>query len=162
VITRWPAAFDGRILVLRRDFARVKPRVILTTGFFCLLAALQFVPVNRTNPPEREPAMAPSEVHAILQRACYDCHSNETRWPWYSRIAPASFLISHDVSDGRRELNLSTWNQYDARRKARKLREIAEQVEKEKMPQWYYVLFHPQARLSASDRELLIDWSRRP
>ena len=60
----------------------MKPRVIiLVTGFFCLVAALQFVPVNRTNPPEREAVVAPSDVQAILQRACYDCHSNDTRWP---------------------------------------------------------------------------------
>ena len=136
--------------------------VILVTSVFSIAAGLQLVPASRTNPPEREAPVAPADVQAILQRACYDCHSNETRWPWYSRIAPASFLISHDVSDGRRELNLSTWSQYDARRKARKLREIAEQVEKGKMPQWYYVLLHPQARLSAADRQLLIDWSRRP
>jgi len=131
-------------------------------GVFGLVTAIQFVPIDRTNPPEREPAIAPPDVHAILQRSCFDCHSNETRWPWYSRVAPASFLISRDVIEGRRELNLSIWSQYDARRKARKLREIAEQVETGKMPQWYYLLLHPRARLSESDRQLLIEWSRRP
>lgn len=136
--------------------------VVLGVGLLGLVTALQFVPVSRTNPPEREPAMAPPEVHTILQRSCYDCHSNETHWPWYSRIAPVSFLISRDVSEGRRELNLSTWSRYDARRKARKLREIGEQVEKGKMPQWYYVILHPDARLSAADRQLLLEWSRRP
>ena len=136
--------------------------VVLGVGMLGLVTALQFVPVSRTNPPEREPAMAPPEVHMILRRSCYDCHSNETRWPWYSRIAHGSFLISRDVTEGRRELNLSTWSQYDARRKARKLREIGEQVEKGKMPQWYYVLLHPDARLSAADRQLLLEWSRQP
>jgi Haem-binding domain len=136
--------------------------VVLGVGLLGLVTALQFVPVSRTNPPERAPAMAPPEVHTILQRSCYDCHSNETRWPWYSRIAPGSFLISRDVTEGRRELNLSTWSQYDPRRKARKLREIGEQVEKGKMPQWYYVLLHPDARLSAADRQLLLEWSRQP
>jgi heme-binding protein len=141
----------------------VKPwPAVLGVGLLGLVTALQFVPVSRTNPPERERAIAPPDVRTILQRSCYDCHSNETHWPWYSRIAPASFLISRDVTEGRRELNLSTWSQYDARRKARKLREIGEQVEKGKMPQWYYVILHPDARLSAADRQLLLEWSRQP
>jgi Haem-binding domain len=134
-------------------------RVCLGVGLVLLVVALQFVPTTRTNPPEREPSAAPPAVHAILVRSCYDCHSNETRWPWYSRLAPASFLIAHDVVEGRRQLNLSTWNQYDARRKRRKLREISEQVQQGKMPQWYYLLLHPDARLSVEDRQLLVDWA---
>ena len=134
----------------------------LGMGLAFVVVAIQFVPVTRSNPPERGQAPAPPEVQAILVRSCYDCHSSETRWPWYSRIAPASFLIAHDVREGRKELNLSAWEQYDARRKARKLREIAEQVETGEMPQWYYVLLHPDARLSARDRERIADWSRQP
>lgn len=142
---------------------RVRSRAVrFGIGLLALLAVLQFVPTARTNPPEREPPVAPPAVHAILVRSCYDCHSNETRWPWYSRIAPASLLISRDVIEGRRELNLSTWSQYDARRKTRKLREIGEQVEQGKMPQWYYLLLHPDARLSTEDRQLLADWVKRP
>ena len=129
-------------------------------GLIAVFMVAQFVPVARVNPTERGQPAAPTEVQAVLQRACYDCHSNETQWPWYSQVAPMSFLIARDVTDGRRELNFSLWNQYNERRKARKLKEIAEQVEKGKMPQWYYVSLHPDAKLSVADRELIIKWAR--
>ncbi|MDZ4347177.1 MAG: heme-binding domain-containing protein [Candidatus Binatia bacterium] len=130
-------------------------------GLIALFIVVQIVPVARVNPTKRGQPPAPREVQAVLQRACYDCHSNETRWPWYSRVAPVSFLIARDVTEGRSELNFSTWSQYNERRKTRKLKEIAEQVEKGKMPQWYYVSLHPEAKLSAADRELIIKWARR-
>ena len=126
------------------------------------LVAVQFVPVARTNPPENGPLPALAEVHAVIQRGCYDCHSNETRWPWYSRVAPASWLIAHDVKEGRKEVNFSIWNQYDQRRKDRKLKEIVKEVEKGKMPPWYYVPLHPDAKLSAAERELIVTWAKQP
>ena len=129
-------------------------------GLIAVLIVVQFVPVARVNPTEKGQPPAPSEVHTLLQRACYDCHSNETRWPWYSQVAPMSFLIARDVTEGRREINFSTWSQYNERRKTRKLKEIAKQVEKGKMPQWYYVSLHPDAKLSATDRELIIKWAK--
>ncbi len=129
-------------------------------GLIAILIVAQFVPVARVNPTERGQPAAPGEVQAILQRACYDCHSNETRWPWYAQVAPASFLIARDVNEGRRQLNFSLWSQFNERRKSRKLKEIVEQVEKSKMPQWYYVSLHPDAKLSAADRELIIKWAR--
>jgi cytochrome c551/c552 len=133
---------------------------IIAVGFAVAQIAVQFVPVARVNPTERSQPAAPSEVQALLQRACYDCHSNETQWPWYSRVAPVSFLIARDVTEGRRELNFSIWNRYEERRKTRKWKEIAEQVEKGKMPQWYYVSLHPDAKLSAADRELIVKWAK--
>jgi hypothetical protein len=127
-----------------------------------LLGAIQFVPITRVNPTERSEAPRPPEVQALLQRACFDCHSNETRWPWYSYIAPVSFLIARDVREGRRELNFSVWNQYNGGRKARKFKEIVEQVEKKKMPQWYYVVVHPEAKLSDAERETIMNWAKQP
>ena len=132
----------------------------LGMGCIAVVIVLQFVPVARVNPPERGQPPAPSEVQAIFQRACYDCHSNETRWPWYSSVAPVSFLIARDVDEGRRQLNLSLWTQFNERRKSRKLKEIVEQLEKGKMPQWYYVALHPDAKLSPADRELIIEWAK--
>ena len=129
-------------------------------GLIAVFIVAQFAPVARVNPTERGQPAAPADVQAILQRACYDCHSNETQWPWYSQVAPVSFLIARDVSDGRRELNFSLWSQYNERRKTRKLKEIAEQVEKGKMPQWYYVALHPDAKLSPADRDLIIKWAK--
>jgi Haem-binding domain len=128
-------------------------------GLIAVFVGVQLVSVARVNPPERGQPAAPSAVQSLLQHACYDCHSNETRWPWYSHVAPLSFLIVRDVTEGRKELNFSIWNQYEERRKTRKLKEIAEQIEKGKMPQWYYVSLHPNAKLSAADRALIIKWA---
>ena len=125
-----------------------------------LLVAMQFVPIARTNPPVESDVPVAAELKAILRRACYDCHSNETRWPWYSRVAPVSWLLANDVKEGRREVNFSVWNQYTENRRARKLKEIVEQLEGNKMPQWYYVLVHPEAKLSASDKEMIINWAK--
>jgi cytochrome c551/c552 len=126
------------------------------------LIAMQFVAVERTNPPVETEVSAPAEVKAILRRSCYDCHANETRWPWYARIAPVSWLIANDVKEGRREVNFSLWNQFTGSRRARKFKEIVEQVEQNKMPQWYYVVIHPEAKLSGGDKEEILKWARQP
>ena len=78
-----------------------------------ILTGIQFIPVERSNPPARSAVAAPSEVQALLRRACFDCHSNETVWPWYSHIAPVSLLIAGDVRRGRKEVNFSAWEKYD-------------------------------------------------
>lgn len=125
-----------------------------------LVAALiQLVPSHRDNPPvETEIAAAPP-VRAVLRRACYDCHSNETVWPWYARVAPVSWLLERDVREGRREVNFSTWNRNDAKRQARKWKEIREEIEKGKMPPWSYTAVHGEARLSEADRQALLAWA---
>jgi len=128
--------------------------------FAAALAAIQFVPVERVNPPVESDLAAPDEVKKILRRSCYDCHSNETRWPWYARVAPVSWLIAHDVDEGRRELNFSVWSQFTGGRRARKFKEIVEQVEGNKMPQWYYVILHPDAKLEARDKDIILNWAK--
>jgi len=96
-----------------------------------------------------------------LRRACYDYHSNETVWPWYSRIAPISFLLANDVKEGRSELNFSTWETYNDQRRARKLKEIVREVESGDMPPWYYVSLHPDTKLSPAERQAIISWANR-
>jgi hypothetical protein len=125
-----------------------------------VLIVIQFVPIERTNPPVESDVPEPAELKAVLRRSCYGCHSNETRWPWYARVAPISFLIANDVKEGRRQVNFSIWGQYTESRKARKLKEIREQVEGNKMPQWYYVFVHPDAKLSAGDKEMIVRWAK--
>jgi len=125
-----------------------------------LLVAMQFVPIERTNPPVESDVAVPAELKTVLQHACYNCHSNETTWPWYARVAPISFLIANDVKEGRRQVNFSIWGQYTESRRARKLKEIREQVEGNKMPQWYYLLVHPDAKLSAGDKEMIVRWAK--
>ncbi|MGZ8444838.1 MAG: heme-binding domain-containing protein [Candidatus Binatia bacterium] len=124
------------------------------------LCAAQLVPLAGSNPPQRNFPEAPVEVQALLRRSCNACHSNETVWPWYARVAPASFLITRDVKDGRKKLNLSTWDGYDETRKSRKKREIAREVGKGDMPPWFYVSLHPEAKLSAAERALIIKWAK--
>ena len=97
-----------------------------------------------------------------VQRACYDCHSNETIWPWYSHIAPISWLLAWDVRDGRDELNFSTWSQYSTQRQLKKLKESWEQIAEGYMPPWYYLLPHPDAQLAPAERDLLGQWTAQP
>ena len=127
-----------------------------------VLVVIQFVPVAETNPGAESDILTSPELKTVLRRACYDCHSNETVWPWYSRVAPVSWIIARDVSKGRAQLNFSIWDQYNAKRQARKLKEMREQIEKGKMPQWYYVAMHPDAKLSPRDREMILKWAGQP
>lgn len=133
-----------------------------TLGAGALLAALQAVPVDRSNPPMEKEVNAPAEVRAILRRACYDCHSHETVWPWYSRVAPLSFLIAHDVEEGREELNFSRWGFSDPAMEARARRRLWHEVDEGEMPLWFYTPLHPEARLSEADKEILKTWALSP
>ncbi len=133
-------------------------RVILVVA--ALLLAIQAVPVSRTNPPVESDVDAPPVVKALLRRACYDCHSHETVWPLYARIAPLSWLISHDVLEGREELDFSRWTALDDARRVKALKKVAEEVGDEEMPPWSYRLAHPRARLTASERNVLVEWGR--
>lgn len=119
----------------------------------------QAVPVTRTNPPVTTEPGAPVEVAALLRRACYDCHSHETRWPWYAHVAPASWLLAHDVDEGRQKLDFSIWDAVAAGRKTKRLKQSAEEVTSGEMPPWYYRLMHPEARLDATERAALSAWA---
>jgi hypothetical protein len=122
------------------------------------LVAAQFVPAKRTNPPAQDSLVAPLPVAATLRRACYDCHSNETRWPWYSSVAPVSWLIVRDVNLGRKEINFSEWGSYYPRTRRRKLEWMGRALHEEEMPPWFYRLMHPGARLTEADRVALERW----
>ena len=126
-------------------------RQILLVGAI-LLGALQFIPVERTNPPVESDVPAPDSVRVVLRRACDDCHSNETVWPRYSHVAPGSCLIAYDVRHGREELNYSTWNRISPRDQVKKLKESWETTSEGEMPPWYYLAMHRDAALSTRDR----------
>jgi len=123
------------------------------------LVGIQFVPVQKTNPPVRTEIDAPPAVLEILQRSCYDCHSNETRWPWYSRIAPMSWGMASHVRRGRGDLNFSDWPVFDFQLQESNLHDIHEQIRKGKMPLRSYLWLHSDARLSQEDRQVLLDWT---
>jgi hypothetical protein len=133
--------------------------VKISAALACVLLLAQLIPVARENPPVESEVPAPDEVRRILRNACYDCHSHETRWPWYSRVAPISWLVAHDVSHAREHLNFSAWNRYDERERRKKLEEAWEEVEEGEMPLWYYVPFHAEARLGEDDERRLRAWA---
>ena len=121
---------------------------------------IQLVPVDRGNPPVRHDVGAPPEVAAVLRAACYDCHSRETRWPWYSRVAPVSWFVADHVKEGRRELDFSDWPAVDFTAQDELLRAVAEEVGEGGMPLASYRWGHPGARLNAAQREILVRWAR--
>lgn len=124
-----------------------------------IFIAIQFIPVGRTNPPVTSDIPAPPEVKSILHRACYDCHSNETDWPWYSHVAPSSWLVAHDVHEAREHMNWSQWDQYDADDREDFIKGIWKLVDKGEMPLWYYQIAHPESKLSEQDKMTIKNWS---
>jgi hypothetical protein len=134
----------------------------IALGLVGLLAAIQLVTFERTNPPVTGDLHAPPEVKAVLRRACYDCHSNETVWRWYHRVAPGSWLVHRDVVDGRRHLNFSEWASIPAEKRAKKQKSCAGQVAEGEMPPWFYLPLHRDATLSAADQETLQKWAEGP
>ncbi len=121
-----------------------------------LLIAIQFIPYgkNHTNPPViAEPKWDSPQTRTLFMRACGDCHSHETKWPWYSNIAPISWLVYHDVVEGREHFNISAWGH----QKKNEGDEAAEELEEGEMPLKPYLLAHPEARLNKQEKALLIE-----
>ena len=122
-----------------------------------LLAAAQLVRPARTNPPidstQTLQAHTPEggSTVSVINRACRDCHSNETSWPWYSNVAPVSWLIVHDVEEGRRAVNFSAWGAYPPDHRSKLLKDACKEVSEGEMPMSAYTFLHPEARLSAAD-----------
>jgi len=99
-------------------------------------------------------------VLALIEKSCRDCHSERTVYPWYSYVAPVSWLIRSDVADGRRRLNLSHWSEYSLVRRERSLSEIANQVKDGDMPPSIYTMIHRTARLSEADVDAIFRWTQ--
>ncbi|NTW50468.1 MAG: heme-binding domain-containing protein [Chlorobiales bacterium] len=124
-----------------------------------ILLGIQLIPINRENPSVTSDVGASDSVKAILKRACYDCHSNETVWPGYSRVAPVSWVIAFDVSKGREELNFSTWDKYDDQKKKKLIKKSLEEMKDGEMPVFFYVWLHPEAKLSEADINKVTEWA---
>lgn len=131
--------------------------VLIAVAGFLLI---QLVPYGRdhTNPPvQSEPNWDSPQTRTLAQRACFDCHSNETNWPWYSHVAPMSWLVQHNTDEGRRYLNFSTWNQGGASHEAG---ESMEAIAEGYMPPADYMLIHSDARLTQAEKKVLLDGLR--
>ena len=134
-------------------------------GLRVVLIALQFVPVPRNAGPAEGPSSlvaaqpVPAEVQAILRRACYDCHSNHTNYPWYAAVQPVGWWLNDHVAEGKGELNFSEFATYSTKRVVRKLRSTADEVRERHMPLKSYLLMHGEAKLTDADVTLLATWA---
>lgn len=126
------------------------------------LAGIQIWPAGRTNPPTSAGLDAPPEVTSVLRRCCFDCHSNETRWPWYAHVAPVSWWMVRDVEDGRAEMNFSEWGTMPEGKRARRLNGLVEEIESGGMPPKAYRRMHADAVVSPEELEILRAWSESP
>jgi hypothetical protein len=132
-----------------------------------LMIGIQFIRPERTNPQADEASAydrylnVDEDIAHMLRRSCFDCHSNQTVWPWYSQVAPASWLLARDVKNGRRHLNFSAWGTYKITRQLIVLNNIAEEVSSGGMPDPPYLLLHHDAALDSAARKKIADWADR-
>ena len=131
-------------------------KIILYLGIAAVVifGLIQLVPFghDHTNPPTvSEPNWVSPEARALVKQSCFQCHSNETEWPWYSNIAPASWLIAMDVKEGREQFNFSDWQNHPG-----EVDEMAEEIQGGGMPPIQYWMFHPDAKLNDQQKQDLI------
>lgn len=131
-----------------------------------IVVAIQFFWPSITNPgadPRRDISASltlPPDVARILARSCNDCHSNDTVWPWYSHVAPVSWLVAYDVNHGRKALNFSEWARRDPQKNGEMLGEICKEVTEKEMPGFIYPIMHPAARLTDADIQTVCRWTQ--
>ena len=131
-----------------------------------IVLVIQVIPVERnvsTVPPGQsfeKTEKVPANVAAILKVSCYDCHSNNSRYPWYSELQPGAWFMAQHIKKGRDELNFDEFNNYSKRRKKAKIKSIISQIEKDEMPLRSYRMMHGNARLSADEKKELLDFFR--
>lgn len=142
----------------------MKLKILL--GIIAVFIIIQFFRIDKTAP-ESDPKddiivveSVPTEIAILLKTSCYDCHSNVTRYPWYSNVAPVSWWLKKHINEGRDELNFSDWGNYSERRRGHKLKETIELVKGEEMPLPSYLWVHGEARLSDKQRKQLMNWAK--
>ncbi|PYR92547.1 MAG: heme-binding protein [Acidobacteria bacterium] len=137
----------------------------LAIVFLILFVVAQFIRPARTNPRSQPSAnlmtKAPREVAQIFDRSCRDCHSNDTRWPLYTQVAPMSWLVTYDVREGRDHFNYSEWTAIDPDDQDKLLGGVCTLAKRGRMPLWQYLLIHRGARLSPADVTTLCTWSEK-
>ncbi len=131
-----------------------------------ILVIIQFFRIDKSNPPANMEkdfitiTNPPTDMGIMLKESCYDCHSHHTNYPWYSNIAPVSWLLKEHVNNGRNHLNFSVWTDYKESKKNHKLDECIEMIETGEMPMKGYVLLHEEADLTDAQKKAMIDWFR--
>jgi len=133
-----------------------------------LLIAAQFVPVDTRNPPVQAAnsiyavEKVPAQVRTVFDSSCIDCHSNQTRWPWYGHVAPMSWLVAQDVHQARNWMNLSEWGTYSEKKRDEKLENICAKLLNGDMPDGKYLLIHRSAQVSQEQKEAVCRWTQAP
>ncbi|MCB1123225.1 MAG: heme-binding domain-containing protein [Verrucomicrobiae bacterium] len=133
----------------------------LKITFYVFIAAfllIQLKPVDRSNPKEIADSTIPDEVKVILKAKCYDCHSNEVHWPWYSYVAPVSWWVADHVEEGRSEVNYSLWDTYSEDKKEEKIGETFDEVLDGDMPLESYVWIHRGAKVTEAEIDIIDEW----
>jgi hypothetical protein len=149
----------------QKEIKLMKGWQYLLSGIVLIALVIQLVPselpsTEINNPGDLiESGIVSIEVAGLLRTSCYDCHSNETKFPWYSYVAPFSWLIAKDVKDARKELNFSVWHDYDMVEKLKKLDDISIEVKEGEMPMPIYTAIHTSAKLSDAQRQLIVQWA---
>lgn len=143
---------------------KMKKNVSIILSLLALFVLIQFIRIDKTeNTIDRGKDFTanqsiPTEVRTIVKRSCYDCHSFETNYPWYTDIAPVSWWIKSHINEGRSYINFSEWENYTDEQKARKLLNSVAYIKPDQMPLSSYVSQHPEAKLSAKDKNVVMDW----
>lgn len=138
----------------------------IAVGLLLVFVAMQFYRPEKNQAQGNHTALfltetnPPQEVKIILQQTCYDCHSNNTEYPWYNNIAPVSYWLADHVKDGKKHLNFSDWESYSAKKKDHKLDELIEEVEEGEMPLNEYTWTHEEAQLTDQQRDDIIAWAK--
>lgn len=138
----------------------------IAKGALLLLLVLQFIPTKKNDGDIvsllnfYEETKTTTEVKTILEKACIDCHSNTTQYPWYHKIAPIKFWMNHHVEEGKEHLNFSEWSGYSLKRKEHKMEEVWEEVEEKEMPLKSYTWTHANAKLTDSEIAAIINWAK--
>lgn len=136
----------------------------IAIGFMSLLVIIQFFRIDKTNPKvviENDfifQTNPPEQIQTILKTSCYDCHSNESKYPWYTDIAPVSWWVKHHINEAREELNFSDWTSYPLKKQKHKLEEVYEEVDEGEMPLLSYLIVHKEAKLTTEQKNELITW----
>jgi hypothetical protein len=142
---------------------RVAKKILL--GLLGVFTIIQFIQPSRNKSHDISPTdltrtfNVPQNVQSLLQSACYDCHSNNTKYPWYSRIQPIGWMLASHIRQGKAELNLNDFGSYSKRRQISKMNGIANSVKEGSMPLSSYLVVHKEARLSKNEKALVIDWA---
>jgi hypothetical protein len=130
-----------------------------------ILVGIQFIPTKRNISKQlletdiTKSFSVPKPVQDIFKRSCYDCHSNNTNYPWYNKVQPVSWLLENHIEEGKKELNFSDFGSYSKRKQRNKLKSIISQIKDDEMPLWTYTIIHKKAKLSEKDKALIKQWA---